>query len=161
MCFWLYITAQTATGTCDPFCKCSAAAAAAGTNGHRAHVAPLWFTNISGPTERRFPFQKGNVTLLRKNCGKKKWALMPELTASETDYPAKRSCLAERPICKGCPSQSVLRATSPLSSVGTPSPFLLQGGRWTAVHLPPCNKNDVHMHVMLPHLFNEVFYWLF
>jgi hypothetical protein len=25
-------------------------------------------------------------------------------------------------------------------------------------HLPPCNKNDVHKHDMLPHLFNEVFY---
>jgi hypothetical protein len=33
---------------------------------------------------------------------------------------------------------------------------LLQGG-----HLPPSNKNDVHKHDMLPHLFNEVFYWLF
>jgi hypothetical protein len=30
--------------------------------------------------------------------------------------------------------------------------FLVQGGR------PPCTKNDVHKHDMLPHQFNEVFY---
>jgi hypothetical protein len=33
------------------------------------HVAPLWFTNMSGPTEKRFPSQNGHVTLLQKNCG--------------------------------------------------------------------------------------------
>jgi hypothetical protein len=27
--------------------------------------------------------------------------------------------------------------------------------------LPPCTRNDVHKHDMLPHRFNEVFYWLF
>jgi hypothetical protein len=29
------------------------------------------------------------------------------------------------------------------------------------VRRPPCNKNDVLMHDMLPRQFNEVFYWLF
>jgi len=33
------------------------------------HVAPLWFTNISGPTEKKFPSQKGHITLLEKGCG--------------------------------------------------------------------------------------------
>jgi hypothetical protein len=27
-----------------------------------------------------------------------------------------------------------------------------------SVHLPSCNKNEVHKHDVLPHLFNEVFY---
>jgi hypothetical protein len=37
---------------------------------------------------------------------------MPALTTLEADYPAKRSCLSGRPIFKGFPSQSLLRATS-------------------------------------------------
>jgi hypothetical protein len=48
--------------------------------------------------------------------------------------------------------------------------FLFDGGRrlltkmgiilknTSAVHLPPCTKNDMHKHDMLPHHFNEVFY---
>ena len=74
------------------------------------HVASLWFTNIWGLTERKVSNLREKLQFTSKELCIKKYALMPAKTISEADYTAKRSCLAERPICKGFPSQSMLGA---------------------------------------------------
>ena len=88
MCFWLYFIAQTATRTCDPLCKRSAAAAAAAANGHsssrRPAVAHKYVganrKEVSSPGATRY-FASKELWIKSKPCCLH-WLIIPQNVAA-------------------------------------------------------------------------------